>query len=170
MKKITSVRILIEAIRQDLARRAVERQLSKLNERTLKDIGLDYAQISSAARQAVGMSPDSPTIPQILRHLATNFWFFLSGWQRKHRLYGELAALDDRMLADIGLARHELRELVRDPDSLTARTLGTYPAAMRDYQSLPLALWGKARIVQDGMFVQRANNGNEPLSDESRVA
>lgn len=170
MNAITNVRNIINLIRQDIARRSVERQLYKLNNRMLKDIGLDYAQIPSAARQAVGMTPDSPTITEMVGQIFRDVASWFTGWQRRHRLYGELASLDDRMLADIGLARHELRELVRDQDVLAARTLSTYPSAMKNYEGLPLALWGKARIVQDGMFVHQANNLNELEAKENRAA
>lgn len=155
------IRDFFSAVRQDWARRSVERQLYKLGDRMLSDIGLNYDQVPGAARQAVGMSPDSPTISQLFKQMAQGLLQPFLGWHRRNRVLGELSSLDDRMLADIGLSRHELRELVRDMDAMAARTLATYPAAMKDYQSLPLALWGKARIVQDGMHVQQAMNANE---------
>jgi len=36
----------------------------------------------------------------------------LSAWRRRERAYGELMALDDRSLADIGVRRSQIRALV----------------------------------------------------------
>lgn len=41
----------------------------------------------------------------------------LAGWRRKHRAYSELMALDDRLLADIGINRSEVSRVVwGEPD------------------------------------------------------
>ena len=36
----------------------------------------------------------------------------IARWQQRHRAYGELMALDDRSLADIGIRREEIRAIV----------------------------------------------------------
>jgi uncharacterized protein YjiS (DUF1127 family) len=36
----------------------------------------------------------------------------IAGWRQRQRAYGELMALDDRSLADIGIRREEIRALV----------------------------------------------------------
>jgi uncharacterized protein YjiS (DUF1127 family) len=54
-----------------------------------------------------------------------------AGWRRRQRAYGELTALDDRSLADIGIHRSEIpaiiegfHERTRDP----AKAKGAAPA------------------------------------------
>jgi len=36
----------------------------------------------------------------------------IAGWRQRQRAYGELMALDDRSLADIGIRREEIRAVV----------------------------------------------------------
>ena len=36
----------------------------------------------------------------------------IAGWRQRQRAYGELMALDDRSLADIGIRREEIRAIV----------------------------------------------------------
>ncbi len=40
----------------------------------------------------------------------------VADWQRRQRAYGELMALDDRSLADIGIRRSQIRALVEGED------------------------------------------------------
>lgn len=40
----------------------------------------------------------------------------IAEWRRRERAYGELMALDDRSLADIGVCRSQIRALVEGAD------------------------------------------------------
>lgn len=155
-------------VRQDVARRSVERQLARLSDRMLNDIGLDRGSISAAARQAVGIDPSAPTLSEFLRDRIMAIGMALLAWHRRNRLRGELAMLDDRMLADIGVSRHELNELVRDKE-ITGGKSDSHQRGAGETQTLPLALWGRARIVQDGILIQQANNTND-TKEENRAA
>jgi uncharacterized protein YjiS (DUF1127 family) len=55
----------------------------------------------------------------------------LAGWRRRQRAYGELMALDDRSLADIGIRRSEIRAVIEGFHEKTRRApaaKGTAPA------------------------------------------
>ena len=53
-------------------------------------------------------------------------------WHKRNKAIDELNRLDERMLADIGIARHEIRQVV---DGMFARDAGAYaqppPSALR---------------------------------------
>ena len=52
-------------------------------------------------------------------------------WQRRQRAYGELMALDDRSLADIGIRRSEIPAVVEgfhERSRITAKANGGAPA------------------------------------------
>ncbi|HEX2580510.1 MAG TPA: DUF1127 domain-containing protein [Dongiaceae bacterium] len=146
---LNSMLSFTDMLRREFARMRIERQLSSLSDRMLVDIGLNRDQILGAARQAVGMDTNTPPLGNKFRALMADLFRPLVGWVRRRRLYSELAALDDRLLADIGLSRYELQEIVKNMDSVAARTLGTYPQAMRGYDMMSLAVWGRARIRTD---------------------
>ncbi|HEX3862457.1 MAG TPA: DUF1127 domain-containing protein [Stellaceae bacterium] len=52
----------------------------------------------------------------------------VSGWRRRERAYGELMALDDRSLADIGIHRSEIPAIVEGFHDVTQRAAA--PARM----------------------------------------
>ena len=59
---------------------------------------------------------------------ARNAW---SGWRKRQRAYGELMALDDRSLADIGIRRSEIPAVVEgfhERSRIPAKADGGAPA------------------------------------------
>jgi len=46
----------------------------------------------------------------------------IAGWRQRQRAYGELMALDDRSLADIGIRREEIRAIVEGFQAEPRRT------------------------------------------------
>ena len=49
-------------------------------------------------------------------------------WRRRERAYGELMALDDRSLADIGIHRSQIRALL-EGDDVRGREVASIPSA-----------------------------------------
>jgi uncharacterized protein YjiS (DUF1127 family) len=56
----------------------------------------------------------------------------IAGWRQRQRAYGELMALDDRSLADIGIRREEIRAVVEgyhdEPRRTSAPALASAPS------------------------------------------
>ncbi len=65
----------------------------------------------------------------------------ITEWRRREKAYGELMALDDRSLADIGIRRSEIRALVEGTHALE-RSPAPRPgrsARQRPTEHVPLA-------------------------------
>ncbi len=68
-------------------------------------------------------------IGNFLRAMAASY----AAWRQRQHAYAELAALDDRSLADIGISRSEIRYVLAQGAPAPARTGGEALAA-RDLQ------------------------------------
>jgi uncharacterized protein YjiS (DUF1127 family) len=56
----------------------------------------------------------------------------IAGWHQRQRAYGELMALDDRSLADIGIRREEIRAIVEGFHDAARRAPAREPDAALD--------------------------------------
>jgi uncharacterized protein YjiS (DUF1127 family) len=64
----------------------------------------------------------------------------IAGWRQRQRAYGELMALDDRSLADIGIRREEIRAIVEGYyDEGPSRASAPAHAAAPSYRHAGLA-------------------------------
>ena len=62
----------------------------------------------------------------------------IARWRQRQRAYGELMALDDRSLADIGIRREEIRAIVEGTyDEPRRATAPVYAAASSHSQPAP---------------------------------
>lgn len=68
----------------------------------------------------------------------------IAGWRQRQRAYGELMALDDRSLADIGIRREEIRAVVEGYyDDAARRTAAPARASAPSHrQAAPAAGYG----------------------------
>ena len=124
------------SVRATLERTSVARQLSALSDRELADIGLhrgDIGAVVAATAPQIGvvaafgrMLHDLLVAPSVL-------------WNKRRVAHSALNALDNRMLADIGLARAEIGDVVKGLHRSVA-----YPAVSLDVVA-PIAAWNRAR-------------------------
>ena len=65
----------------------------------------------------------------------------IAGWRRRQRAYGELMALDDRSLADIGIRREEIRAIVEGYREEPRRDTAPAQATAPSYGHAGLGAW-----------------------------
>ena len=58
----------------------------------------------------------------------------IARWRQRQRAYGELMALDDRSLADIGIRREEIRAIVEGFQAEPRRAPAPAPATIPAYR------------------------------------
>ena len=107
---------LAKLIRQ----RAAIRELQQLDDHMLADIGLSRSQITAAA---TGRLPH-PRLLQDAGRIVSRFAHRLADWERANHANDYLRRMDDRLLADIGLTRGDIR--------LAEGSGSTEPAKRRD--------------------------------------
>ncbi|HEV8677958.1 MAG TPA: DUF1127 domain-containing protein, partial [Stellaceae bacterium] len=101
-----------------IRRALVARQLQKLDDRLLADIGLQRWQIEIVADNAVGGPRLS--FPAAVAQLVTLLVKRFRLWREKRIAYRELMALDERMLRDIGLSRGDIPAVIAGINPLAA--------------------------------------------------
>lgn len=96
-------------LRQRIQTRRAIAELHGLNDRALRDIGIERGQIETVVR---AMKPETPRDPRPeVGPIAA-----LRRWIVRRRTIRTLGALDDRLLEDIGLVRAHISDFVRDMD------------------------------------------------------
>jgi uncharacterized protein YjiS (DUF1127 family) len=112
--KIDSVagafKAVAKAAVRPIRRALIAKQLQKLDDRLLADIGLQRWQIEVVADNAVGGPQDS--FPAALAQLVSQLGKSFKLWREKRIAHRELMALDERMLRDIGLNRGDIPAVV----------------------------------------------------------
>ena len=88
-------------------RAQIARELQSLDERMLRDIGVTKSEIDRVAAESVG--GEEWVVVALAKHLGRK----LAAWSSRRDAYRRLTALDDRMLADIGLSRAEIPAVVK---------------------------------------------------------
>lgn len=96
---------IVEPLVQGMRRRDTIRALDRLDDRMLRDIGLERAGIEAFAFNLAEVDRARPG------HFSGLLARFRS-WQQRRATIGALEALDDRLLNDIGLCRGEIRAAV----------------------------------------------------------
>ena len=136
---VTSVRHLLE-------RDAIARELAALNDRELADIGIHRGDILAVAERSVTV-PAGPNLVaafgQMLHDLVVAPVVL---WNKRRTAFAALGALDDRMLADIGVARAEIAEVVKGMHRAVS-----YPAVSLDLVA-PIAAWNRARQTASQLY------------------
>ena len=137
---------VINSLRHTLERNAIARELSALTDRELADIGLFRGDVPAVAAQSVTV-PAGPSPLAAFVELAHDFAVApVVLWNKRRRAFNALAALDDRMLADIGVARAEIAEVVKGVHKSVS-----YPAVSLDLVS-PIAAWNRARQTANQLY------------------
>lgn len=136
----------INSVRHVLERQAIARELSALDDRDLADIGLHRGDIPAVAEQSVTV-PAGPGLlaafGQMLHDLVAAPVVF---WNKRRIAFSALNALDDRMLADIGVARAEIADVVKGMHRSVS-----YPALSLDLVA-PITAWNRARQTANQLY------------------
>ncbi len=106
-------------LRRGIKRRRLVSELGQLDRHLLRDIGLERNEI---ARFAATLSQEAVPMPAAAEGLGVTFQRWLGRWRTRRAL----EALDNRMLADIGVARHQIPSVAR---RLLAPLVSTPPGA-----------------------------------------
>lgn len=124
-----------------LQRAAVARELSDLDDRMLEDIGVARWQIDEIADSAVGGER-----PSLLAAIATAVAGPVVRWYRRNQVEKQLSQLDDRMLADIGINRGDIPNVVHSWDGdFTSET--AVDDAGESLLSRGLRKWSRSRAT-----------------------
>ena len=137
--RLASSESLMGILLRPFKRGKIARELRMLDERMLSDIGLSPSDIDRVAAESVGGGEG------IVVSLAAYVRRRIANWAHKRAAYRSLMALDDRMLADIGLTRSDIPQLV---DAMRG-PLAT-PAVDGSFETevvLPLKQWNLWRVA-----------------------
>lgn len=96
---------IVRPIRQAMERRRTIRELSRLDDRMLRDIGLERDQIEDYAAK-FSASDMTPTARP------NGLFALIRSWNERRVAIKELEGLDDRLLRDIGLTRGDIQDAV----------------------------------------------------------
>lgn len=117
----TGLAALFVGLRRRLERRRTLRQLARLDDRMLSDIGVQRADIEATA----AMCTKTPAADTALWR--DSVWYKTFAWlgreRRRRQTIRELSAMSDEILADVGIERAEI------PAVAAALTVGTQDAA-----------------------------------------
>ncbi len=139
--------VLVNSARRHFKRAAIERELARLDNRMLADLGLVRNDISFVAEQAVSV-PGEGTLFQEFSRLVFNVLVRpVVEWNRRREIYDQLMSMDDRMLADIGMTRYDAAEYVRRLGREVQEPLPEVLAAMEQDVTAPIRAWNRARMT-----------------------
>jgi uncharacterized protein YjiS (DUF1127 family) len=96
-----------EILLRPFKRMQVVRELQALDERTLRDIGVSKSEIDRVAAESAG--GDEWVVISLAKLIGRK----LAAWSSRRDAYRRLMSLDDRMLADIGISRAEIPEVIK---------------------------------------------------------
>jgi len=127
---------ILGGLKRMVRRQAVYHELMSLDDRLLADIGLKRADIAAVAHRAADGSAPVATEPQpgLLGRIADSIREAL----QRRAVRAELMALDDRLLADIGLTRGDI------PAVLGGRERGSLREEL-DSLVRPFRFWQRSR-------------------------
>jgi uncharacterized protein YjiS (DUF1127 family) len=139
--------VLVNSVRRHFKRAAIERELARLDNRMLGDLGLARSEIGFVAQQAVAV-PGEGTLFQEFSRLVFNLVVRPTiEWSRRREIYDQLMSMDDRMLADIGMTRYDAAEYVRRLGREVQEPLPETLAAMEQDVTAPIRAWNRARLT-----------------------
>ena len=140
--------VLVNSVRSHFKRTAIERELARLDNRMLADLGLSRSEIGSVAQQAVAVPGEGSLFQEFSRLIVNLIVRPVVQWNRRREIYDQLMAMDDRMLADIGMSRYDAAEYVRNlsREQLHAELPETLAAMEQDVVA-PIRAWNRARLT-----------------------
>jgi uncharacterized protein YjiS (DUF1127 family) len=134
------------SVRHTLEFTSIARQLAALNDRELADIGLTRGDIPAVAARSV-TAPKAPSLVAAFGEMVQDLLITpVVLWNKRRAAYSALNALDNRMLADIGVARAEIADVVKGMHKSVS-----YPAVSLDLVA-PIAAWNRARLTANQLY------------------
>jgi uncharacterized protein YjiS (DUF1127 family) len=137
---------VINSVRSTLEFASIARELAALSDRELADIGLTRGDIPAVAARSV----TTPKAPSLIAAFGVMVQDLLIApvvlWNKRRAAYAALNALDNRMLADIGVARAEIADVVKGMHKSVS-----YPALTLDLVA-PIAAWNRARQTANQLY------------------
>ena len=133
-------------VRHNLERSAIARELTALTDRELADIGLARADIPAVAERSVTVPAEADLTVAFGEMLHDLLVAPVAVWNRRRVAYSALNGLDNRMLADIGISRAEIPDVVNGMHKAVS-----YPALSLDLVA-PIAAWNRARQTANQLY------------------
>ena len=133
-------------VRHNLERTAIARELAALNDRELADIGLSRGDIPAVAERSVTVPVEAGPLAAFGEMLHDLLVAPVAMWNKRRVAYTALNGLDNRMLADIGIARAEIADVVNGMHKAVS-----YPAVSLDLVA-PIAVWNRARQTANQLY------------------
>jgi uncharacterized protein YjiS (DUF1127 family) len=140
--------VLVDSVRAHFKRAAIERELSRLDNRMLDDLALTRDDIVEVAAQAAAVPGRGTLFAEFSRLVVNLVVRPLVEWNRRREIYDTLMAMDERMLSDIGMTRYEAAEYVRRLGREIQEPLPEALAAMEQDITAPLRAWNRARATE----------------------
>ena len=137
---------VINSVRHTLERTAIARELAALNDRELADIGLSRADITAVSERSVTVAAEPGLIVAFGEMLHDLLVAPVVLWNKRRVAYSALNGLDNRMLADIGVTRSDIPEVVKGMHKAVS-----YPALALDLVA-PIAAWNRARQTANQLY------------------
>lgn len=149
---------LLQILFRPFRRARVVHELQRLDQRMLSDIGISPTEIAHIAACSVEGKGE-----WIAVSLVKYAFRKIQLWLRRQETYRALSALDDRMLADIGVERSEIAALVKfiDSDDRAESVDGSFETEVVQ----PLKQWSLWRVAHK----QLSRLDNRTLSDIGMV-
>ena len=116
--KATALGGVVNAVKDWNQRRIGYLHLTRMDDHLLRDIGLTRLDITTAAG---GGTISFGGLFATLAELARKATEFIKDWNQRRHDYWHLSQMDDHMLADIGLRRHEIKSAIHGKISKPAR-------------------------------------------------
>ncbi len=133
--------VLVNSARRHFKRAAIERELARLDNRMLADLGLVRNDIGFVAEQAVTVPGEGTLFQEFSRLVFNALVRPVVEWNRRREIYDQLMSMDDRMLADIGMTRYDAAEYVRRLGREVQEPLPEVLAAMEQDVTAPIRAW-----------------------------
>lgn len=131
----------LRSVKRALLRAAVERELTRLDDRMLADIGVQRWDIAAIADRAATESFGAPAFRSEFGRVVREAF---GGWYSRQIAYRDLMALDDRMLRDIGISRADIPAVIARMRQDAKRAVPVDAAA--DIIQ-PLRHWNRSRLA-----------------------
>jgi uncharacterized protein YjiS (DUF1127 family) len=130
---------LAEILTRPFKRAKVAGELQLLDDRMLSDIGISRSEIERVAVESAGA--DEPVLVSLVKYAGRK----VARWSQRREAYRGLMALDDRMLADIGIRRDDIPAVVKAMASgpIAASFEGSFETEL----VLPLKQWNLWRVA-----------------------
>jgi uncharacterized protein YjiS (DUF1127 family) len=137
---------VVNSLRHTFERTVIARELAALNDRELADIGLSRIDIPAVAAKSVTV-PVQPGLVAAFGEMVHDLLVApVALWNKRRVAFSALDALDNRMLADIGLSRAEIGDVVKGLHKSVS-----YPAVSLDLVA-PIAAWNRARQTANQLY------------------